>query len=300
MTAPLDPDDLASALLDGILTDHEAAVARRDPVVAARLAELAAVREAVGRPPAEPDPALRERGLAAALAAYDAGDDAERGGTDEPVTATVSPLGRSRAAARPATSRADTPWRPQGSARHRWLTAAAVMLVFVGLGVLARNWDTGNDDTDTAAREVANDESLNEAGGAGSAAEDAGGGTGQSAAPSNGAGVIVELGDVDSSQALADRARSILAERFAGPLADASAGDADAEQGGDGLVGFPPAACRDEAEGLTAAPESVVLQGHATFDGEPVDVWVLTAGGEQRVVAIDASCAVVVDQPLQD
>jgi hypothetical protein len=301
MTPPLDPDDLASALLDGLLTDHEAAVARRDPAVAARLAELAAVREAVGRPPAEPDPALRERGLAAALAAYDARDAAgERGGTDEPVRATVSPLGRSRAAARPATSRADTPWRPQGSARRRWLTAAAVMLVFVGLGVLARNWDTGNDDTDTAAREVANDESSNEAGGAGSAAEDAGGGTGQTAAPSSGAGVVVELGDVDSSQALADRARSILAERFAGPLADVSAGDADAAQGGDGLVGFPPAACRDAAEGLTAAPESVVLQAHATVDGEPVDVWVLTAGGEQRVVAIDASCAVVVDQPLQD
>ncbi|MGH6693611.1 MAG: hypothetical protein ACREF4_23330, partial [Gammaproteobacteria bacterium] len=47
MTAPRDPDDLASALLDGLLTDDEAASARRDPAVAARLAELAAVREVV-------------------------------------------------------------------------------------------------------------------------------------------------------------------------------------------------------------------------------------------------------------
>ena len=38
MTAPRDPDDLASALLDGRLTDDEAAAARRDPAVAARLA----------------------------------------------------------------------------------------------------------------------------------------------------------------------------------------------------------------------------------------------------------------------
>jgi hypothetical protein len=43
-----------------------------------------------------------------------------------------------------------------------------------------------------------------------------------------------------------------------------------------------------------------VLQGRATVDGEPVDVWVLDADGEERLVAVDASCAVVVDQPLRN
>ena len=297
MTTPRDHDDLASALLDGLLTDDVAAAARRDPAVAARLAELAAVREALARPPADPDPAVRERGLAAALAAYDA---SERSEADEPVRAAVSPLGRARAAARPATSRADTPWRPRGRAPRRWLTAAAVMLVVVGLGVLARNWNVGNDDTDTAAREAATDESSNDAGGAGSAAGDADSGTTEeSAAPSGGPAGIVDFGEVDSSDALADRARSILAERFDSPLAQGSAGEAEADQGADGGAGFLPAACSDDAEDLSAAPQTLVLRGRAIFDGEPVDVWVLAADGEERVVAIDASCTVVVDQPLQ-
>ncbi|HET6835729.1 MAG TPA: hypothetical protein VFH30_17815 [Acidimicrobiales bacterium] len=303
MTAPRDPDDLASALLDGRLTDDEAAAARRDPAVAARLAELAAVRDAVGRPPAGPDPAVRERGLAAALAAYDAGDAAGEGNEgDEPVGAAVSPLGRARAVARPATPRADTPWRLRGRASRRWLTAAAVLLVVVGLGVLARNWDSGNDDTDTAALEVATDEGSNDAGGAGSAAEGADSGTTEeSAAPSGGPAGIVDLGDVDSADALADRARSILAARFDSGLAEGSGGEAEADQGADGQ-GFLPPACSDDAEAevLSAGPQRVVLQGRAVFDGEPVDVWVLAADGEERVVALDASCAVVVDQPLQD
>jgi hypothetical protein len=300
MTAPRDPDDLASALLDGLLTNDEAASARRDPAVAAWLAALAAVREAVGRQPAGPDPAARERGLAGALAAYDAADDdAERSDADEPVRAAASPMGRSRAAARPATSRADTPWRARGSARRRWLTAAAVMLVVVGLGALASNWDTGSDD-DTAT--VAQDESSGE-GGAGSAEEGADAGTTEeSVAPGHGLSVLVDLGDVDSSEALADRARSILAQRLAGAPAEATGGEAEAGQGADGDAAFLPATCSEEAESelLSAAPETVVLQGRATVDGQPVDVWVLDADGEERLVAVDASCTVVVDQPLQN
>jgi len=124
MTTPRDTDDLASALLDGLLTDDEAAAARRDPAVAARLAALAAVREEVGRPPARPDPVARERGLAAALAAFDAGDVAdERRAVTESVGAAVSPRGRGRTGLQPATSRTGTPWRAHGSARRRWLTA---------------------------------------------------------------------------------------------------------------------------------------------------------------------------------
>jgi hypothetical protein len=297
MTAPRDLDDLASALLDGLLTDDEAASARRDPAVAARLAELAAVREMVGRPPAGPDPAARERGLSAALAAYDAADaDAE------PVRGAAGPAGRGRAAARPATSRADTPWRAHGSARRRWLTAAAVMLVVVGLGALASNWDTGGDDADTATQAGVTEESSNEGEASDAAADDGGGATEETAAPGDDLSAIVDLGDVDSSEALADRARSILAQRPAGPPAAASGDEAEEGQRAGGDADFLPSACGADAESelLPAAPGRVVLQGRATVDGEPVDVWVLDADGEERLVAVDASCAVVVDQPLQN
>ena len=304
MTAPRDPDDLASALLDGLLTDDEATVARRDPAVAARLVELAAVREAVGLPPPGPDPAARERGLTAALAAYDAADDAdedvdEQDSGDESGGAPVSPLSPARAAARPATSRGATPWRPQGTARRRWLTAAAVMLAVVGLGVLARNWDSGSDDTETVAQS-GGDESSSEGGAPDAAAEEPDSRTADRGAPSASTGVIVDLGEVDSSESLADRARSALAERFASPLAEATEDDdAAGEAASDGLL-LPQ--CGDDANGedLSASSETVALQARATLDGEPVDVWVLASDGKERVVAVDASCAVVVDQPLQD
>jgi hypothetical protein len=302
MTAPRDPDDLASALLDGLLTDDEAASARRDPAVAARLAELAGVREVVGRPPAGPDPAARERGLSAALAAYDAADDDAEPSDAEPVGGAAGPAARGRAAARPATSRADTPWRAHGSARRRWLTAAAVMLVVVGLGALASNWDTGGDDADTATQGGATEVSSNDGGVPDAAADDGGGATEETAAPGDDLSAIVDLGDVDSSEALADRARSILAQRPTGPPAAASGDEAEEGQRAGGDADFLPSACGADAESelLPAAPGRVVLQGRATVDGEPVDVWVLDADGEERLVAVDASCAVVVDQPLQN
>jgi hypothetical protein len=301
MTAPHDPDDLASALLDGLLTDDEAGAARRDPAVAARLAELAEVREAVGRRPAELDPAARERGLAAALAAYDAADGTTgEGEPDEAVGGAVTPLGPARAAASPGASGTATPWRPHGRARRRWLTAAAVMLVVVGLGALASNWDTGGDSPDSANQEAATDRSSNEAGAGDSASE--GAGTDESTPYGGESSSTVDLGDVDSSDALADRVRTILAERLASREAEASGGDIEAQQGADGGAGGLPVTCTDAAdsEPLSAVPDRVVLAGHATLDAEPVDVWVLDMEGEQRLIAVDGSCAVVVDRPLQD
>jgi hypothetical protein len=287
MTAPRDPDDLASALLDGLLTDDEAAVARRDPAVVARLAELAAVREAVRRPPAGPDPVARERGLAAALAAFEAGDDAaEQRGAGAPVGSTVA---------------AGTPWRPRGTAGRRWLTAAAVVLAVVGLGVLASNWDTGSDNADNAAQggETTGD-SDDAGGGSGSATveEPEGGTAEQGAAPTVAPGGIVDLGEVDSSEALAERARSALASGSPSPLSEASSGEDAADEGaGDGTLRFQ---CADAAGAarLPATGETIVLEARATLDGDSVDVWVLAADGKERVVAIDTTCEVVVDRPL--
>jgi hypothetical protein len=287
MTAPRDPDDLASALLDGLLTDADAAAAKRDPAVLARLAELAAVREAVRRPPAGPDAVARERGLAAALAAFDAGDEAgEPRRTGAPAGTTVSPLGR----------RGEAPCRPRGTAGRRWLTAAAVVLAVVGLGVLVSNWDPGSDSADTAGNAATGSD---DAGRSGTAAEEApeGGAAEEHAAPSVAPGGIVDLGEVDSPEALAERARSARAEGFTSPQGQAAGGEDGADEGG----GAVPLArrCADAAAGrLPEAGETIVLEARAALDGDSVDVWVLAADGEERVVAVDATCAVVVDQPL--
>jgi hypothetical protein len=297
MTAPRDPDDLASALLDGLLTDDEAAAATRDPVVVARLAELAAVREAVRRLPAGPDAVARERGLAAALAAFDAGDEAgQQRGASVPAGTTVSPLGRRGPARRPVAAGGGAPWRPRGTAGRRWLTAAAVVLAVVGvvgLGVLASNWDTGSDDGDTAASssdDAGRSDSATEEQPESSTAE-------ERAAPSTAPGGIVDLGEVDSPEALAERARSAQAEGFASPQGQASDGAEAADEGGGG--GALVRQCADAAaERLPAAGETIVLEARATLDGDSVDVWVLAADGEERVVAVDATCAIVVDQPL--
>jgi hypothetical protein len=296
MTASRDPDDLASALLDGLLTDDEAAMARRDPEVVARLAELAAVREAVRRPPEGPDPVARERGLAAALAAFEAGDEtAEQRGASASTGTTVGDPGR-RPAGRPVAARSGTPWRPRGTVGRRWLTAAAIVLAVVGLGVLASNWDSGSgsDSADTAAGGGDDAERSGDA----TAEEPEGGTAEESAPPSVAPGGIVDLGDVDSPGALAERAQAALAGGYARPLGRESSGqDTADEDAGDGALRFH---CADvDAERLFAAGEAVVLEARATVDGQAVDVWVLSADGNERVVAVDASCAVVVDQPLE-
>ena len=294
MTTPHDPDELASALLDGLLSDDEAAAARRDPAVVARLAELAAVRQAVGTPPPPPDPASRERSLAAALAAFDAADGGE---TDDPAAA-VAPMTRTRAA-----RSADTSWRASDPGRRgRWLTAAAVILVVVGLGFLARDLGSDGDSDDSAGSAV--EETSNEAGSAASGdsseGEDTGGGQAEEASEA------VDLGDVGSPDALADRARASLPEDSDGAEAEESGDDAPAEADQGSAVDEDFArACEpggDPANGGAFAPVAgtVVLQGRATLDGQPVDVWVVDVGGAQRLVAVAADCTVVVDQPLEN
>jgi hypothetical protein len=261
----------------------------------ARLAELAAVREAVRRPPAGPDPVARERGLAAALAAFEAGDEAgEQRRAGGPAGTTVSPLGHRRPAARRAAARREAPWRPRGTAGRRWLTAAAIVLAVVGLGVLASNWDPDSDSADTAGDAATGGDDAERSGDA-TAEEREGATAAESAAPSIASGGTVDLGDVDSPDALAERARSATAEGFESPRGQAS-GDQDAADEGAGGVPLP-SQCADVA-GLPAADETIVLEALATLDGDRVDVWVLDADGKERVVAVDATCAVVVDQPL--
>ena len=212
MTAPRDPDDLASALLDGLLTDDEATVAQGDPAVVARLAELTAVREAVRRPPAGPDPVARERGVAAALAAFEAGE------TPPSNAAPAHPWG------------ARSPPEPRGGLGARRAAAGSRPppcrgLAVVGLGVLASNWDTGSDNADNAPggdhrRQRRRWRWVGQRNGRGARGRDRRAGRRPDVAP----GGIVDLGEVDSSEALAERARSALASGVPEPLSEASSG----------------------------------------------------------------------------
>lgn len=124
MTDPHDLDDLASAHLDGVTSPEEAARVAADPALLARVAELRAVRAAVGEVPAV-DPVRRDVAIAAALAAF----DEDRAG-DHAVTP-VTPL---------------TPGRRLSPTTIRVLSAAAVVAILALLVPLLGGIDAGDDD----------------------------------------------------------------------------------------------------------------------------------------------------------
>ena len=317
MTAPHrpDPDDLASALLDGLLDADEAEAARRDPAVVARVAALAAARDALATPPPPPDAAGRERAISAALSAF----DAETSAADDDATATdASPSAPPRTfePATPLPRRASARAGGRGHGRRaapsehwaRWLgVAAAVVLVVAGVSLLARG--DGSGDEDTAAEDTSSGD-----GGAGSEAEapaEAGESADESTAGRLASGDVLDLGAAESPDALADRALSTLAaERGLAdvPATEPEAADApgttDAVPGNEGQDGAAaerasePLACPTGEATATARGGSVDLRARARLDGQPVEVWVIDVGGSLTVLAVDANCAVILDRPL--
>jgi hypothetical protein len=326
MTAPHrpDPDDLASALLDGLLDADESEAARRDPAVVARVAALAAARDALATPPPPPDAAGRERAISAALAAFDAetsvSDDDAITAADAGPSAPPRPFDHATPLARPAPAGAAGRGRRTARTERwvRWLgAAAAVVLVVAGVSLLARG--DGSDDGDTAAtsEEVSSGE-----GGAGSeaegsseaddaardeAAESADQGADGQLAP----GEVLDLGAAESPDALADRARSTLAaERGIAdvPVTEPEVGAApdttDPVPGDEGQGGAAPEqmseplACPTGEATANARGGSVGLRARARLDGQPVEVWVIDVGGSRTVLAVDADCAVILDRPL--
>jgi hypothetical protein len=326
MTAPHrpDPDDLASALLDGLLDADEAEEARRDPAVVARVAALAAARDALATPPPPPDAAGRERAISAAMSAF----DAETSAADDDATATdASPSAPPRTFehATPLPRRASARAGGRGHGRRaapsehwaRWLgVAAAVVLVVAGVSLLARG--DGSGDEDTAAEDTSSGE-----GGAGSEAEapaeadddaardEAGESADESTDGRLASGDVLDLGAAESPDALADRALSTLAaERGLAdvPATEPEAADApgttDAVPGNEGQDGTAaerasePLACPTGEATATARGGSVDLRARARLDGQPVEVWVIDVGGSLTVLAVDANCAVILDRPL--
>ena len=317
MTAPHrpDPDDLASALLDGLLDADEAEAARRDPAVVARVAALAAARDALATPPPPPDAAGRERAISAAMSAF----DAETSAADDDATATdASPSAPPRTfePATPLPRRASARAGGRGHGRRaapsehwaRWLgVAAAVVLVVAGVSLLARG--DGSGDEDTAAEDTSSGD-----GGAGSEAEapaEAGESADESTAGRLASGDVLDLGAAESPDALADRALSTLAaERGLAdvPATEPEAADApgttDAVPGNEGQDGAAaerasePLACPTGEATAAARGGSVDLRARARLDGQPVEVWVIDVGGSLTVLAVDANCAVILDRPL--
>ena len=124
---------LASAYLDGELTDAERALAETDPVVMAAVEELRAIQHLV-RDVDPPGDATRNAAITAAMAQFTTG------------AATAS-------SRRPAP--APIPFRPRPS-YAKYLAVAAGVLGVGLLGVAVANLDTGGDDSmDTAAEPAA-------------------------------------------------------------------------------------------------------------------------------------------------
>lgn len=283
-----DRDELASALLDGDLPPGWAEEARRDPAVLARVAELVAARDRLRATPVPPpDPGARERTLAAALAAFD--DEALSGeGHGEghgAGRAGVADLGARRGARAGGTGRA-----------IRWLGVAAALLALAGVAGLASRSTGGGDSEDSTAGASLEEDSSGGGMAREESAEDEGASSGD---PITGEALadVEDLGSFTSGDDLVDRLRAAPDAQLPAPT---SQPDADTGAGGDaesdeGAAAGPPArACAAPAP----AGEDAVLRGRAVVAGTPVDVWVVTAAGGDRVVAVDASCRTVVDAPL--
>lgn len=266
-------DELASALLDGELSDADADAARARPGVVARAAAMEDARRALRDLPVPPH-AGRDRAVAAALAAFD---------DEVPGDAAGSPPAPLGAPARRA---------------QRWLAAAAAAAALAGLAGLAVATAGDGDDHDTAgsAADEATAGDGDDASGEGGAAPDQ---TAAEEAPGAGAesheqlaaGDAGDLGSFASADALVDRVTALLAQDDgAGPVPPV-----DPDGGADAAF---RQACTDDPPAPLAGALATVLGGRAVVDQQPVDVWVVDTAGGRRVVAIDDTCTTVVDRPL--
>jgi negative regulator of sigma E activity len=281
-----DLDALASDLVDGLLPPDEAARARQDPEVAARVASFEAMRSALRSVP-PPDPAMTDRILAVAIAA---------------ASSPVEELPQTRHLAAVPPSLPPPPARPVRPSTRRWLAAAAVIVVagLVTAGLIARS---GHDSDDLADAPTSAEDSAK--GGAPGAAPTTSAPTserqGDSAAPgatSSSSSTTAEtmassddLGSVDSAKELAAR----VAQDFDDEKVSATAP-------GSGLSTETEAS--EACPGLTAAGDPSrgrsLFTDDATYDGSPVVVHVYEHKGERRLVATNSACRDVVDVPYGD
>lgn len=264
-----DPDELASALVDGLLSPEEAERARQDPAVGRRVAELLRVRSLVRDTPPPPAGAA-DRAVAAALDAF------------EP-TRHLQVVERAKAAPPP------SPWRRSHSGVPSWLAAAALLVVVVAIGFgLAQLGSGGRDDLDTAGEGSGDDESAEVSDAPSAAEEEADSGAAPQAPSSGEAGTgTLDLGTVDDPDELASRVGS----SFDGPARSTTADDAAGTDLNE-TVGCPDlSAAGDPQRG------SSLFTATALYRGSEVVVHVYELDGVRRLVATDTTCADVVDIP---
>jgi hypothetical protein len=264
MTDPFRPDDdLVSAVLDGEATADERAQVEADPVLTARLAEFAAVRDQVAAPVPEQDHLDRERAIDAAKVAI-----------------------RHQAPVVALRSRSELP---------RFLAvAAAVLLVFVSIGFLASRADLDDEDSassDDATALEADDSGGDSSAGAGSATDSEGAET----AADEDAFAIAEfdgedLGPVPDEAALATVLRERLEPRNTEDTASTPTTTSGLPQP-DVVAGTVGSSQRCQAGLVEADPDlsGLLARATTTLDGTPAVVYVYgTPDGRQRIVVVAA------------
>lgn len=276
---PDDPDELASALVDGLLSADAAEQAQRNPAVMRRVEEIMQVRAMLrAAPPATP--AARDAALDAALAAF-SGTTAATTPTDRPQH--LRPV--------PATSRP-----PRRAAT--WLAAAAGIAV-LGLVAVGIAGQTGDDDAETAesdAAEIQAEEPMPDAPAStgeaeGSDSEELDDAAGDSGAAPNASTeestAVTDLGSVDEVEELEGAVRDSV---------DAGAGRTSEEASPDGSV--TTSLCAGLS--ISGDPErgTATFTATASYQGSEVVVHVYDLDGELQLVATDESCSDVVDVPF--
>lgn len=274
-------DELASALLDGVATPAEAARAA-DPDVAARLRSFTRVRDAVAAPVPPVDDDARERGIAAALAAWDAGDD---------LTA--------RRADRERRVRRSIDWaRPLG-------IAAAVLAALAVGGLAIRGIDREDDDSgDAATAALEEQEATADGADAGADSEAGGGMTYEDSTVMS--SPVAQLGDYGSLDELVVDAVGAVGQQRAG----AGTGPTD-DMGDDDGAGEAPTATGESAPDVPpiAAPggcaattggDGAIGSTRAFLEGQAVVVHVFEVAGQpgaRRVVTVaEADCSTIDDR----
>jgi hypothetical protein len=256
-------EELASALLDGEATADEQARAD-DPDVARALRAHQEVARRVASAVEPPATADRERVLAAALAAFDLGEadePTETGGADELAARRVRP-------------------RPP-----QWIAAvAAALLVLAGFGLLAglAGRGAGDDDSETAASDAAEQTTAAEGG---TSADDSGGsGDAQaeaytSAEQDSGAEVPTSAASIPHLGEYADADEAVAAARDVFVARQAAGAPTFAEAGGDATAELA-VPC---ASALGTVPDTDVV-ATAIVEGELVTLLVQSSDDGATVI----------------
>lgn len=283
----LDEMDL-SDLVDGRAAPAVAGHARSCPQCAARAERWrrvgAALAAAPVAPPGDGGVAAREAAVAAAMAAAGEGVSAAREGVAAATGAgAAAATGAGGVVGHPKGDRpARRPrWRP-GAGRVAALAAAAAVVVAVGLAVTYRH---GGGPASTASRSSAGAGAASPASrGAGSApgtSSVSGAASASGAGPGGSAQVVVNLGPLPDRAALLAAVQAALSRPAPGPTVAA----------GQPAVGGPSsyASPVNRCPGPSGASDRLLLRAVATYQGTPVDVFVIANRAGEIVAVYDRS-----------